>query len=210
MAASYVPVICKAQPRGPYLIAGWSFGGMVALEVAQRISGGDQVALLAIMDQSPEVPGPPPGFDDTALIRDVLPPEFPLSAEEMRRLGSVDDQLRYLVDTGRQNGLLPPGFGVDETRRILKMLKIQIDAGTIYRARPYPDRITLLRAEDQEEGLRDSPTLGWAEYAHGGIDIHPVPGTHQTMMSEPHVAVLAARLTECLNRARAGAKRGLT
>ncbi len=140
----------------------------------------------------------------------VLPPEFPLSAEEMRSLGPIDEQLRYLVDTGHQSGLLPPGFGVGEARLTLKMLKLQIDAGTRYRARPYPGRITLLRAVEQEAGLRDNPTLGWEDYALGDLDIKPVPGTHQTLMREPHVAVLAERLTECLNRARDGAEKGPT
>ncbi|MCP4664651.1 MAG: hypothetical protein GY856_55415, partial [bacterium] len=149
----------QGPASGPYLIAGWSFGGLVALEVAQRLlSAGDEVALLAILDQSPQAAGPPPGSDDTTLIRDVLPPEFPLTAEEMRRLGPIDEQLRYLVDTGHQSGLLPPGFGVGEARLILKMLKLQIDAGTRYRARPYPCRITLLRAVEQEAVLRDNPT----------------------------------------------------
>jgi pimeloyl-ACP methyl ester carboxylesterase len=51
MAEDYITWIKKVQPRGPYHLAGWSFGGGLAYEIAQQlIRGGDEVALLAIID----------------------------------------------------------------------------------------------------------------------------------------------------------------
>ncbi|MCP4656600.1 MAG: non-ribosomal peptide synthetase, partial [bacterium] len=211
MAASYVPAIRRTQPCGPYLIGGWSFGGQVALEVAQRlISAGEEVTLLAIFDQGPQVPERPADYDDSALLRDILPPGFSLSAEELRRLGPIDRQLEHLVEVGHRAGALPLGIGLPEAHSILKMLKVHTRASIDYQARPYPGRVTLYRAEEQHPDLVDDLTLGWNEYVLGGIEIIPVPGTHQTLMREPQVAVVAARLTECLNRARVGAKKGFT
>lgn len=54
MAASYIAEIQAIRPQGPYLLGGYSFGAMVALEMAQQLRAkGQDVALLAILDQAP-------------------------------------------------------------------------------------------------------------------------------------------------------------
>jgi thioesterase domain-containing protein/acyl carrier protein len=51
MAEAYLAAAREAQPRGPYLLGGWSLGGLVALEMAQQLSrAGERVALLALID----------------------------------------------------------------------------------------------------------------------------------------------------------------
>jgi pimeloyl-ACP methyl ester carboxylesterase len=53
MAGYYIEAIREIQPQGPYLLGGWSFGGVVAFEMAQQLhSSGEQVALLALIDSS--------------------------------------------------------------------------------------------------------------------------------------------------------------
>ena len=54
MAECYVSAITKMQPHGPYLLAGMCFGGLVALEIARRLSErGERIALLAFLDTYP-------------------------------------------------------------------------------------------------------------------------------------------------------------
>ena len=54
MAALYLDSIRDLQPHGPYLLIGYSFGGLVALEMAQRLTtNGEKVALLALVDAYP-------------------------------------------------------------------------------------------------------------------------------------------------------------
>jgi thioesterase domain-containing protein/acyl carrier protein len=65
MAAHYIEALRKVQPSGPYYLGGWSFGGLVAFEMAQQLlSSGHQVALLAILDTLAPVPGNTPSFGD--------------------------------------------------------------------------------------------------------------------------------------------------
>jgi thioesterase domain-containing protein len=45
--------------------------------------------------------------------------------------------------------------------------------------------------------------MGWSEWASGGVEVHVVPGNHANLMYEPHVEVLAEKLTACLNQAQA-------
>ena len=56
MAEFYLHAIRSLQPRGPYVLAGYSLGGLVVLEMAQRLSAnGEKVALLAMLDAYPHI-----------------------------------------------------------------------------------------------------------------------------------------------------------
>ena len=79
---------------------------------------------------------------------------------------------------------------------------INLQALQIYRPQIYPGRITLFRAQGQEERAeRRDRDKGWSRWAAGGLEIIEVPGDHLTMLQEPHVQVLAERLNTCLERA---------
>jgi amino acid adenylation domain-containing protein len=57
LAASYAEAVAAVQPRGPYLLGGWSFGGIVAWETARRLEErGEEIALLALIDSRPPDP----------------------------------------------------------------------------------------------------------------------------------------------------------
>ena len=54
MAADYLRQIRGVQPQGPYLIGGFSFGGLVAYEMAQQLrQSGQDVGLLVLIDPTP-------------------------------------------------------------------------------------------------------------------------------------------------------------
>ena len=62
MAAEYVAAIRELQPRGPYLLGGWSAGGLVALEMAQQLlARGESIQILALLDTIPESADDPTG-----------------------------------------------------------------------------------------------------------------------------------------------------
>ena len=51
LAQSYLDSICKVQPHGPYLIVGYSFGGLIMLELAHRLlERGEHVAFCALLN----------------------------------------------------------------------------------------------------------------------------------------------------------------
>lgn len=63
MAAYYIEALRTVQPEGPYFLGGWSFGGLVAFEMAQQLlSSGYQVALLAVLDTLAPVSTNKPSF----------------------------------------------------------------------------------------------------------------------------------------------------
>jgi thioesterase domain-containing protein/acyl carrier protein len=149
LAAGHVTALRAAQPEGPYHLAGWSFGGVVAFEIARQLrAAGAEVALLALIDTrapgTQNIPEDLPGLLGAFAADQGLPPD-------------VDPQdietLRPLFET---------------FQRLLGMLRI-------YRPEPYPGPIRLFRAEES------AGDLGWSRLA-GGLEIHPLPGDHYTLL----------------------------
>ena len=51
MAAAYLQSIRSIRPNGPYLLGGWSMGGVIAYEIAQQLRDqGQEIAMLVMMD----------------------------------------------------------------------------------------------------------------------------------------------------------------
>jgi thioesterase domain-containing protein len=67
-----------------------------------------------------------------------------------------------------------------------------------YRLQPYPGKITYFRSREGKYGARPNSRDGWEQLALGGFEVHEIPGDHHTMLEEPHVRVLAAKLASCL------------
>jgi thioesterase domain-containing protein len=77
---------------------------------------------------------------------------------------------------------------------IRRLMEIELAAFQQYRVRPYAGRVTLMRAKAQPLFCSHDPAMGWGGLAQGGIDIIPCPGSHHTLLREPHVRGLAAQL----------------
>ena len=74
MASDYLDQIRGIQPGGPYLLLGWSFGGLVAYEIATQLqSQGESGTFLALLDSYPsDQQLSPPIPDDSELLADLL------------------------------------------------------------------------------------------------------------------------------------------
>ncbi|HEY0733696.1 MAG TPA: amino acid adenylation domain-containing protein [Herpetosiphonaceae bacterium] len=201
MAAEYIEALQQIQPSGPYLLGGWSLGGIIAFEIAQQLRRqGQQIALLAILDA--QAPAPQPSSDqptdDTQRLMALLDPDLDVSPEELRAL-TPEEQLVYLVDRARAAGKIPPDFGLAHAQALLRVYTANIAAWEAYRPQEYAGRITLFRAGEQAEDTTALPLDGgWGAFAADGVDIHMVAGSHETMVQEPYVEELARQLQSSL------------
>jgi amino acid adenylation domain-containing protein len=76
MAAHYIEALRQVQPRGPYFLGGWSFGGLVAFEMAQQLEkSGEEVALLAVLDAAAPIKSNLPSLSQSfkVLLTIVIP-----------------------------------------------------------------------------------------------------------------------------------------
>ena len=216
MAARYVEAIREARPRGPYLLGGWSAGGVIAQEMARllRDAGGD-VPLLVLFDA--DVPRPDwekIAPDDVELLRRFTrglggASEEALLAlvDELRAL-PPEDRLRGLADWIARSDLGIPDTAVAQIGRAVDVFRATVRAVNAFEARPYDGPVLLLQAAEGIPGQPETRPGGlpgaWRPFLRGPFAVREVPGTHGTLVFEPHVSVLAPVLERALMDAVAG------
>jgi MbtH protein len=84
-----------------------------------------------------------------------------------------------------------------------KLLEYHYQLVLEYQPQAYAGRVTLLRAKAQPLSRLQAGDLGWSELAGGGVEVIAVPGSHDYLLKEPYVGVLAQRLGACLQKAQA-------
>ncbi len=203
MAADYVSAIRAVQPSGPYHIGGWSFGGIVAFEVAQQLrQTGEEVAHLALIDSGAPVHGfTMSDLDDATMLawfaRDMgWWPESLLASLMQRR---PEEQLRYILERAESEGRADAGTA----RTLLEVFKANWLALRSYVPKAYPHKAVLYRCRDLaslfEAGALSSDDLvdsldrswGWSKVVGMPVEVHELPGDHFTILTEPDVGVLA-------------------
>lgn len=161
-ARRHVREIRRIQPVGPYHIAGHSFGGIVALEVATQLqAAGDAVATLIELDSFPPDPAVQPR---------------PERADLLRRLR---DGAGLLV-----TGIVPtPGLG--QYWRFHRQSQV---LSAWYRTVPYAGRTLVVLAQSEEKEARSQ----WAPHLAGDWQWVETSGDHMTMLRDPYAAEVAA------------------
>ncbi len=204
MASSYLELIRSIQPQGPYQLGGWSFGGIVAFEMAQHLQAeGQRVALLALIDSQAPAGEKEPDLDESTYLG-LLALGWGMSVEQLaskrERIARLEpvEQLASLVEEATQSGVLPLNVTLEQIRRQLHLLKTNIRAGRRYVPRPYPGAIIGFTASTPAASLAGVEHLGWGAWATQGMTTHTIPGTHFTILREPQVQVLAEKLKHYL------------
>jgi thioesterase domain-containing protein len=176
MAAHYLAAIQQVQPEGPYQLAGWSFGGKLALEMAQQLQQrGQSVTLLAIIDTCLYSTKSGALWHGARLfLTSVLPHLWPY----------ISDYL-YLKRSK---------FKPSEFKRLLQVFQANVRADSHYSPQKYPGQVTLFKTATH---YQDS-TWGWGDIAAKGVELHQIPGHHMNVLRPPQVQVLAEKLSACL------------
>jgi len=203
MAARYVSALREVQPAGPYLLGGWSLGGVVAYEMACQLrEAGEEIDFLGLIDaRVPESQPIPAEDEDLSLLASFAQnlglslESLPATLEEVRAM-SERERLAMLLGQARLSGLLSPDVADEHFARLYRLFAAHVRALLRYVPRAYDGRLSLYRVPREEANGHDA--LGWKRLALGGVEVREVPGTHFTVLREPHVAELAARLTEDL------------
>ncbi|HLL71284.1 MAG TPA: amino acid adenylation domain-containing protein, partial [Pyrinomonadaceae bacterium] len=210
MAAYYCEAVRGVQPEGPYLLGGWSLGGVVAFEMARQMREvGQQVALLALLD-SPAPVRPVEELDEVKLLAGLASDlSLPISEEDLRRL-EPDRRLLQLLEQARQQRLVPLDYDLTQARRLLDIYQTNVRALSNYQPQHCAQRITLFRARESAADNSDhsghpaaDPALGWTALSTHPVNVHEVSGDHISMITEPHVQTLAAELKRMLAEAQA-------
>jgi len=202
MASRLVRAIRVVQARGPYRIAGWSFGGTLAYEIAMQLLGEDEVVeFLGLFDTHygfgmGEVES---HMRDDEILRLLIARTEP-SPEVIKKLDTVEaGDFPALWQRCQELALVPARVAsVTDLRQYFSRYRVRIEANRAYEADPICVPVHLFTAEGS---LSSDSSRGWNKVLPDErLSIIPVPGDHYSMMEDPHVATLGIELSRCIRR----------
>jgi len=211
MAAHYIKEIRKVQTEGPYFLAGYCLGGILAFEMAQQLTRqGHIVALVASIN------GVSPTYTDSSNLLDIEEEDnldeinSPLSNEisdlwkKIMRTNFkakiifliyklVNYNQRYKIRKLFYKFYISRNLPLPEALGKYYFLETNDDIAKAYKPKPYPGKMIIFRSP----GIYPDPHLGWSGLLTGGIETRDISGEHRNrreIMNEPFVQRTAKEL----------------
>ncbi|MGR3273231.1 type I polyketide synthase [Thalassococcus profundi] len=208
-ARDYIAEMKQVQPDGPYMVGGFSGGGITAYEIAQQLRAmGDEVALVVMLDTPLPQRRPLTGRD-----------RMLIQLQELRRKGPLYPLTWARNRLAWEMRKRQKGYQQTATEHAFHNAEIEaafLGAVAQYEVAPWDGRLALFRPPQHghwtvsEGRLVDAdrayvlPDNDWTQHAPR-ITVHEVPGDHDSMVLEPNVRVLAAILRDEIASAEAEA-----
>jgi amino acid adenylation domain-containing protein len=203
MAGAYIAELQSVQPCGPYLLGGWSLGGVIAFEMAHQLrQQGQEVALLALFDSYAPTIRPQIRSLVEQFGRELEGAFDKRRCIDYTRLQdlAVSEQLIQLYTQAMLADLLPPDLELEQLQRMFAIYTRNVEALRQYRPSCYAGRLTLFPLRSPQNAGVDAD-LGWQALTRQEVDIHPLSGEHYTMLRKPHLERLVEQLRPCLEGA---------
>ena len=215
MAADYLKEIRIVQPEGPYYLGGYSFGGMVAFEIAQQLkSQGQKVALLVLIDT---INGKSNGNENGHQLPhlEALSPMYSLSVcadangvpqgvavnenTHVSPLSKLRNKLGLKRKVQKIAWTLCLAVGVPLSAELRQHYRLYAfrKAAHVYQPDKYDGEVVFFRSTKNKYKFRRF----WQEYVTREMQTHDLPGDHFELFSQPSVGILAEKLKMSLEEA---------
>lgn len=203
MASDYVKEIIAYQPEGPYMLAGFSFGGFVAYEMARQLSAqGYEIGLLSVFDT--QVASAPRflssismqkllAFRAKSLLKRIEFHTQNISKLSFRELPGYLQKKR--VRPSAQEAMMGDVEEEEVPEHMLRVIKANIATLKEYVPGEYNGKVVVFKSDYHGRGIY----YGWQDLARGGVEVHYIPGSHRGILQEPNVALLAEKLRNCID-----------
>ena len=206
MAARYIESIIKINPNGPYALAGFSFGGVVAFEMARQLKElGKKVSIVALLDSYLDSSYYCAPFWQKKLIR--------IHNRNRRRLDFLKEMLTSwkafkMRTNAKKEYILKTYFGKKDImteQEALALEEFTVANSMVnkivdrYHLKPQNFEVDLFRAKDNTEYRLDPMHLGWKKAALKGVTIHNISGNHLDIVAPPNDKILARMLQDILD-----------
>ena len=201
IAAFLIRHVRRVQPSGPYAMIGYSFGGVVGFEMARQLrAAGERVRLLAMLDTFATFEFPRKNVFGRAVVhvrRAVKAGPANAAGYLARRITELN---RRLCGTYTLPAVVMPSASPQVNAAMSRVRQAGAHALRQYEPQSYDGEVTLFRAIDRpawHDFLIDRPFNGWNAFA-AGVRVHPIPGTHATLLEGAQVEQIAAILKAAL------------
>jgi thioesterase domain-containing protein len=203
MAAKYVADMRAVCQQGPYHLLGFSFGGLVAYEIAQQLrASGLKVGVVGMLDTRQ-----PEWMDGVPALGSLRKRAFLRLLAIYRHTYRRNGRLRYLWRrvserllraSYRYKATTGLGAVASAERNVREINRV---AGIAYKVRPYAGKVTLFRVESDPMEQPLPLDLDWGKFVKGGLKITRLPGDHGRILHQPGLGSLARELMALLREA---------
>ncbi|MEV0981871.1 amino acid adenylation domain-containing protein [Streptomyces sp. NPDC049915] len=202
LAESYLKELRAARPHGPYRLLGWSYSGMLVLEMATRLrAAGERVEPLILLE--PTLPDPHTVRVLTSIARTNR--QAAALVDAIGRAGAQNDDtgpLRAELRRVLTESDLPEEAREEDSADVLRNAALLLEAFVAHHPKPYDGDVKLLvtpecmtadtRTPSQASGVSYSRYLAdWRRLVRGSLSVHETPGDHMTMLHASQVGVVA-------------------
>jgi amino acid adenylation domain-containing protein len=202
MAHEYVLELLESRPGRPLVLAGWSFGGLVAYEMARQllVEGEDIGAVILFDTATPAIEQQNPScLTEESTLYALLGDLATITGERLFQLvpnsGSTEEKLSAIINSG----LLPKEETLSVLGQRLRTISTHMKAMRRYTLAPISCPILLVVASDQQRRAGMLPLLGWEEVKLSRLRSVAVSGSHRTLLQAGKVEALAAVVAEYLD-----------
>jgi acetoacetyl-CoA synthetase len=218
LAAALAEVIEEVHPSGAYALAGYSFAGMLAYELAGLLTArGRPPAALIVIDVGPSRAWTSRGALRTVLLGLGNVPRWLADAARNLSLADAAQLIARKVRAGA--GAVAARAGVmrqrSEAVRFESMyggkgiaaahrseIEAHLRALMTQQPRRYAGGLTLIRADVRPLQHSFEPDLGWRAVVDGPVEVVRMAANHTTIMQPPHVTTVARVIADRLARVR--------
>ncbi len=195
MAKEYIKAMRNIQPKGPYIIGGWSFGGLIAVEMAYQLTQeGEKVSNLVLIDSNADISKlQQVNIRDESELLSELTSHF--ASKEVKRKPNltVKEHLARFIDNGGRRAISRGKTMVD---KLVGLAQANYRALQSFCIPKIDVRVTLIRSEENPEKKTD---LGWTDYTNQ-LNILHAPGDHWAITQKKFAPHYARLLRDCLSK----------
>ncbi|MFH8365621.1 AMP-binding protein [Streptomyces sp. NPDC018031] len=211
MVTTYVAAIRERQPHGPYAIAGYSYGGAVAFEIAKALEAqGERVDFVGSFNLPPHIKYRMDELDfvDTAanlaFFLDLINKKQSLDLPDRLRHLPKEEQLRHFLELAPADRLRDLDLDMAKFTAWAELANGLTDLGRTYTPTGTTRSMTVFYAiplRGTKEDWLENELRRWDEHTTEPNRYVDVPGEHYTLMGPQHVAAFQAILRKELDRA---------
>ena len=191
LAQRYAEIILAELPSGPYRLAGWSAGGVLAYEVARSLAAqGQRVEFVGLIDSwhrgkaDAERVEMTLGDRKMLLISYIEYQGYRLADDELAQLHGTAD-LSQAIDLAKRNRWIRKDLSAGEFEARMALAYDLRTAAHTYRAEPIEPPVHLFTAHADEAM---DPSNGWGAVLGDRLRVHPIGGDHWSLMMDPDCA----------------------